>query len=291
MAKHNHAELLGVIQRKPTIVTDDKGNYKHAVAFIRVTRGPREVEDKKYAIKYDYPVVMTKEARFIEEIDKWEVGDVVLVKGTIATTTIKKASICKNEECGAQNKFEGLFVYINPIHLLKIRHFDTNEDAMKFILDNGEISNQIQVIGTLVRDPKKITPKAGLTVTQYQIALNRKYKIPTDPPEVKTDYPWVKVYGENAISDRQRLHVGSEVYIDGCIQARGINRKSVCQTCGKEYEWRETAMELVPFSTEYLNEFYTDEEIEEREQSRLEQIERDIFKRDHPDKDWSEESV
>lgn len=283
MAKHNHVSMLGVIQRKPQVVVQD-GEYKQAIAFLRITRGPREVGDNRYAVKYDYPVMISRDPKMIEQIDQWIVGDVILVKGVIATTTIRKKSTCTNEECGEANFFEGLMVYINPIHLLKVAHFDTDEEAMRFIQENGEISNQVQVIGTLVRDPKKITPKTGLIVTQYQIALNRKYKIPTDPPEIKSDYPWVKVYGENAIADKKRLHTGSEIYIDGCIQARRINRKSVCAACGEEYTWCETAMELVPFSTEYLNEFYSDEEIEQHEQERLDQIKRDIFRRDEAKK-------
>ncbi len=279
MAKHNRVSLLGIIQKKPVIRIDDDGNFVMCLAFIRVTRGPRDVGDNRFAIKYDSPVIVSRDPEIVKKMNGWEVGDAIDIKGVIVTQATRKKSMCKNEECRAVNEVLGVLVYINPLHALKVAHFDSDEASMAFLQDNAEISNEVQLMGTLVRDPKKITPKTGLTVTQYQIAMNRKYKIPTDPPEIKTDYPWVKAYGANAIADRQHLHVGSEIYIDGCIQARNVLRHNKCSACGQEYEWKDSAMEIVPFATEYLTNFYSEEEIEKREQERLEQIKNDLFKR------------
>lgn len=39
-------------------------------------------------------------------------------------------------------------------------------------------------------------------------------------------------------------------------------------------------MEIVPYDTEYIRNYNTDEEIEKAEKERLEQIKRDIFNRD-----------
>ena len=155
------------------------------------------------------------------------------------------------------------------------------------------------MFGQLCRDPKKIKPKEGLIVTQYQIAMNRKYRIATDPVESKSDYPWVKCYGQNAVNDYWRLHMGSEIYIDGCIQARSVQRHAFCGQatdvygkplfddyrnpiikkdslgnpagCGEQYDWKDRAMEIVPYATEYLSGFYSDEEIEEHKEARRQQ--------------------
>ena len=199
--------------------------------------------------------------------------------------------------------------------------------------------------------------------------MNRKFRIQTDPPEIKTDYPWVKSYGENAKEDKNRLRVGSEVYIDGCLQARSVQRHAFCGQacdekgkvlfyeggepvmilenvdeavasktckgkimiaseyarmvqakdeygnpmfhenkepvmrqktenvvvrgrktqflvfeknglpvnagCGKEYIWKDRAMEIVPYATEYLYNYRDDDEVEAFVEMRKAQMEKD----------------
>ena len=62
------------------------------------------------------------------------------------------------------------------------------------------------------------------------------------------------------------------VFVDGAIQTREYVRKHECPECGMEYEYRETATEIVPYSTEYLTGCKTMEEIEEdKRQETLEQ--------------------
>ena len=118
-----------------------------------------------------------------------------------------------------------------------------------------------------------------MIVTQYQIAMNRKYRIRTDPPEIKTDYPWIKAYGDTAEDNWRRLHVGSEIYFDGYLQARNVQRHTKCQGCGNLIEWKDRAIEIVPYENaiEYIGEYYSDEEIEQRENERLRQAREAIF--------------
>ena len=276
MARHNNVSLIGAIlkEKPPTIVKDDSGNYKVGISFIRVSRGNREVGDGKL-IKYDSPVIWTQDPDMIAGMDKWKPYDIVYVKGTIATRAVVKKSHCTS--CNTENKAMGVLVYINPIHILKIGECKDEQDCINYLQKNGEVSNQVQIIGTLIRDPKKITPKAGLIVTQYPVALKRKLFVKMDDPATKADYPWIKSYGENAVNDRLHLRKGAEVYIDGCIQARHVNRHAVCAECGKNYDWTDNAMEIVPFSTEYLTGQYTEQEIEENEKRRIAQAKRDIF--------------
>ena len=190
---------------------------------------------------------------------------------------IQKGCVCSH--CNTPNRFAGILNYINPIHALTITHIADEQQALEFLHKNREISNECHIIGTVIREPKMLHPKAGLTVTQYPIAIGRHFFIKTDAPEIKTDYPWVKAYGENAKEDKAHLKAGSEILVDGCLQARNVTRKSVCSECGKEFEWRDRTMEIVPFATEYLTGTYTAEEIEENEKRRIEQIQRDTFGR------------
>lgn len=269
MARHNLVFLLGFVT---TIhIIRPEGADPYALCYITVARGPRSVGDHKKHMKMDNPVLMCRDPQILREMEGWQTNDIVEVKGMIAAKNIRKASHCAF--CGEKNAADGVIVYVNPIFAKKRMHFDTQDECLAYLGENQEVSNQAFIFGTLCRDPKKIRPKEGLIVTQYQIALNRKFRIQADAPEIRTDYPWVKSYGENAVRDREYLHVGSQVFIDGCIQARKVNRHTVCAACGQRYDWADKALEIVPFETEYIANFYTEEEVKQaREKIAAEQV-------------------
>lgn len=275
MARHNLAFLYGAVVKKPRILKNGSGEPQMALAFLNIVRGIRDVGDRNKLLRVDRPTIMTLEPEMIERMETWDVGDIIEIKGTLAVKRVKKSSTC--DKCQHQNTFPGVLVYVNPFFMRRRYHCDDDEAALKYLTDNREVSNQIFVIGTLVRDPKRIIPKNGLIVTQYQIAINRKFRIRTDNPTVKTDYPWVKSYGKNAQEDWERLSVGSEVYIDGCLQARGVMRHAVCEQCGESYDWKDQAMEIVPYATEYLNGYRNDAEVEHLREERAEQIRNSIL--------------
>ena len=287
MARQNLVFLLGSVLSAPiTHYDDETGNPTYSHCYLTVVRGMREVGDRK-RIKYDYPFLMTRDPHILKEMENWKENDIVLVKGTLATKVIRKGHKCPYcPQDKGKNYSEGVLVYINPIYARKIDRVESTDEMLKYLSKNREISNQAYIFGTLCRDPKKITPKAGLTVTQYQIALNRKYRIRTDPPEVKTDYPWVKSYGDNAVEDKERLHIGSQVFIDGCLQARSIQRHAICEDCGNEYTWKDRAMEIVPYETEYIANFYSDDEVAEKKRKALEDRKKNILHSTI----WSEEN-
>ena len=265
MARHNLSFLFGFVLTAPTISTGSGGD-SYALVYVTVGRGTREVGDHRKYMKCDEVPVMTVNPKLIDEISKWKPYDIVEIKGTVVSKNIKKSSFCKN--CGTKHVATGSMVFVNPIDAKFRLRLETEEKCMRYLADNREFSNQAFVFGTLCRDPKKVSPKVGLTVTQYQMALNRKYRERNDPPELRTDYPWVKSYGENALEDRKRLHIGSVVFVDGCLQARSVNRHAKCEACGAAFDWKDRAMEIVPYETEYIKNFYSDEEVEENERAK-----------------------
>ena len=273
MARHNIVFLYGFVSMVQVHQTPNGQSY--AMAYVTVARGDRPVGDNKQHAKLDSPLVMSRNPRIIEEMSSWKQNDIVEIKGTMAAKAIKKASYCA--KCRAKNSQDGAMVYINPIFAKRRKHMEDQDACIKELFENREVSNEAYVLGNVCRDPKKMTPKEGLVVTQYQIAINRKFRIREDAPEIKADYPWVKSYGENAVSDRDHLQVGSEVYIDGCIQARKVRRRTVCTACNTAYEWVDKAMELVPFETEYLTNFKTEEEITEKKQAERDAAMRTAF--------------
>ena len=272
MARHNLVFLYGYITFIQIHTMPSGESY--AQAYMTVARAQRNAGDHKEHMKLDNPLIMSRDPEIIKEMSDWKINDFVEIKGTIAARAARKGSHCPN--CEARNVKEGVVVYINPIFAKKRASFETQDECLQYLSNNREVSNQVFTFGTLCTDPKKITPKEGLIVTQYQIALNRKFRIQADPPEIRTDYPWVKSYGDNAIQDRIHLHIGSQVFIDGCLQARNVNRHAVCENCGQKYDWKDKAMEIVPFETEYIFNCYTQEEYEEKQRKQKEQQAEDV---------------
>ena len=167
---------------------------------------------------------------------------------------------------------EGVTIYIEPIYVENKYMLETKENALSFLNDIREISNRVFIEGDICREPKMIRPKKKLIVTQYQLAIDRKYTVREDDPSIRKDFPWVKSYGQNAIVDKERIHLGTSVTIDGCLQARSINRHATCPTCGTVYDWMDRALEIVPYETEYNSNFYSDREVAEIKQRRREEI-------------------
>lgn len=283
MARQNNVFLYGIIEKKPRIVLDKETHEPvSAIGYIHVVRGVREAHDGKKYMKHDHPLIVSLEPIVIKHMAEWEENDVVYIKGTIASKKMDKKSYCPNcvDDNGhpTENVAKGLLTYINPIFVKVMKKFPDKESALADVIKAREISNQVIVVGNLFAEPSYFKTKNGLIVSQYQIITNRKFRIRTDDPDVKTDWPWVKSYGEQAIEDRMRLKSGSCVIIDGFIQARKVNRKTKCKCCGKIYPWQDSTMELVPFETEYVQGTYkTDEDLQEEQGQKAEDIRNSLF--------------
>ena len=265
MARFNNVLLTGYVTMSE-VHTNAQGE-SFALAYVTVARPDRNVGDGKDHMKCDCPVVMTRDPELIRKMSEWKQYDIVQIKGVVACKRVTKVSFCP--KCNNANRPEGVLVFVNPIHLMKFNPFDkkpgeenTQEECLQFLAQNREISNSFIASGTLCTDPKTKILKSGVFVSQYQIALRRSWRDPFAPPEERTDFPWIKSYGELAESDADYLQKGAEVIIDGCLQARRVQRHTICPNCGTKYDWVDNALEGVPFSTEYVAGHKTQEEIE-----------------------------
>ncbi len=267
MGRQNIAFLYARVKSNPKISVDkDTGEYKYGIVPLDVVRGKRAVHDDIHFIKHDYPLLLSREKDCLDEILSWKENSIVEIKGVLTTNKITKSSYCshcKDDNGNAtENKTEGNFVYITPIYVRKIKDCETKQEAVEDIVENREISNQIFVLGTVLKDPKIFTTKQKKQITQYPIALNRKFTIRSDDPTIRTDYPVVKSYGEQARSDKTYIKYQSEVIIDGFLQARRVTRKCKCKNCGQVYAWEDNCMELVPYDVEYVSGYKTKDEAE-----------------------------
>lgn len=252
MSRENIVTLHGHIQTTPQIYHNADGELVKAMFIVKVLRRRIVRDEFDNRIYFECPIILTKNDVLIEQIikDKIEKNDMIDIKGVLTTKEIIKSSICP--ECKTKNSIKGNSVYITPIYLCKRESNVSSSEALELLKERKEISNTIVTIGTLCRDPIKYVDEKNMAYAQYQIAVNRKYRIKEDPDSIKTDYPWVKTIGEQALNDTEWLKTGSYVWINGAIQTREIIRNGVCENCGKEYEWKDMTTEIIPFWTEYL---------------------------------------
>lgn len=123
------------------------------------------------------------------------------------------------------------------------------EEALGFLMERREMSNEIQLIGNLCADP--VSWQNGM-VTAYQLGVNRKFYLKDDDPSTSTDYPYIRSMGQQADNDIEALHEGSLVLVDGFLKIRRFKRVTVCPYCSQKKEWTDKVLEVVPYSVEYL---------------------------------------
>ena len=277
MARINRVFLRGAVL-KPPQVAKNGDQFIYARVYVTVVRSGLGVADRDDLV-CDVPLIMTRDTACIREIETWGVNDIVSIKGVFASRRIKKSSFCKS--CGIKIQIPGVIMYINPIFCEKICHLESESECMQYLEDHRDVSNLMLTFGTLCREPSKHKDKTGSAYAQYQVALNRIFRIKSDPPELRTDYLWIKSYGKNAAMDLQNLHVGSEIFTDCFLQVRKIRRRALCGQeyeengkplfypdgkpvmksggdgdpagCGKMTEWNDHAIEMVPDGTEDIS--------------------------------------
>ncbi len=284
MGKQNLAFLYARVHTAPQVsFNTETGEYNYGTFYADVVRGPRSVGDSLHYIKHDKPLIMSREKAILDIFKELKVNDIVLIKGVVTSSSIMKTTYCDNctdEETGekTKNKAYGNMLYITPIYIRKFKSFgDDREGAVQEIVDNSEISNQVSVVGTLITEPRFYTTKKKIQITQYALAINRKFLIRTDKPEYKTDWPIVKSYGEQARNDKVFLRQKAEVMIDGFLQTRTVKRKVKCENCEKIYEWEDRTMEIVPYAVEYLTGQRSQDEVQGETQKSPEELKQELY--------------
>lgn len=279
MAKENFIITNGWILDDPNIYISEKDPEKQRVMFnfmtIRCNREDGNYIDKIFV---DIPLVMSGNPKLVEQARNFKKGDIVEVKGTVATKQIQKRSFCK--KCQTPHIEKGMIAYVNPIYMEQKENIQDKEAAIAALKKRKEISNNLFIIGSVVSpEIKTYQPPKGPLIASYQIAINRKYRLKDEPPEIKSDFPWIKAYGENAIRDKKCLSQGSLIMIDGYIQVRDIIRTAKCENpeCNEVYEWTDSTAEIVAYATEYLQNYKTPEQLEQEEEENIAAAKKSIF--------------
>lgn len=244
MAKENTVLLIGQLQGAP-IINEVNENKKYAQFCIKTLRRNDKI---------DMPIVTVYGSELIDKARKFRPDDYIIIKGILATAEVKKGITCpycnkKLKTNGTTTMVIGIDVYsIGPNH--KLENFK-------------EMSNTVFLLGSLCRNVEfRLLKTKSIPSAQYQLAVNRKYNVKQQPNST-TDYPWVNSFGAQAEQDAKRLQTGSQVFIQGGLQTRNIQKKVVCPDCNKEFSADDFVAEVVPYSVEYLNNCRFDEKEKE----------------------------
>ena len=259
MAKCNFIFLYGQVIKKPQIVTDADGVISKGALDLRVIRR----KEVGRSLEGTAITIMTANSGNLEIIKNLRKGDMCVVKGVMTTANINKGQICT---CGHTNEQIGSVSFVTPIHIEKREALseiykdvkDPNSafktEGDKLLLANHEISNIVHLIGTLVRPPEYyISPDNRHQECSYQIAVNRRFRIIDSGIDIRTDYPWIRTYGELAAENAEVLDTNSTVFIDGYLFRKIVKRETFCQSCGAAIEITEHQYEVRPYAVEYLH--------------------------------------
>lgn len=230
MAKENYVLLIGKMQGAP-IINEDKAKAKFVIKTLRRND------------KIDYPIINVLDESLVEKIRPFAEGEFILVKGILTTTEVKKGVCCPH--CQKVIKSEGTTTEVTAIEAVNIGTGYTLEQLK-------EVSSTVMLLGSLCRDPEyRLLSISGIPSAQYQLAVNRKFRVKRQ--QRSTDYPWVNSFGRQAEQDALRLQTGSQVFVQGGLQTRNIQKHMVCVECNKEFKAEDFVAEVVPYSVEYLN--------------------------------------
>jgi hypothetical protein len=274
MARENLVILHGQVNKTPKFHVSKSGELLKAIFALKVMRRPYYAGNGQVVggrLYVDCPIVVTTDRELIMMLADQNKGllegDMADVYGVLTTSKVKKTSMCSHKH---KNVTYGDFVYITPLYICQRERGRSDDEGLTLLKERSEISNMLVAIGTLCRDPETYTTADNKNITQYQIALNRKYHIHGNSDSERTDYPWIKSFGKQAVEDAMRLRTNSTVFIKGALQTRKVQRTTVCETCGEEYTWEETVSEIFPYSTEYLmNCLFPEREGKEGEENKI----------------------
>lgn len=239
MAKENVIVLIGKITGNPTAsFFEETGTYKVGWQMEVYRRNQRT--DVPHVMIYG---LSEESARNIYNDLVKKKDHFIMVRGMVSTRMENEMIKCSS--CGA-NK-EVLVLYTEVIAFAPPVFLEGNYDldALK------EFANNANIIGTVCSEPYARSSTNGTSMTQYQIAVHRRFRV-KEQSDRKDDYPWVKCFANIAEDSAAHLKVGSQIYITGAIQTREVTRRTTCDECQAELSYPEMVGEIVPYDIEYL---------------------------------------
>lgn len=253
MARENSFTFIGQVVNVPIVLlNEESNNYRITFTLLVVRRKGRT----------DYPKINVfdlteEEARNYVQIMR--PGVFAMIRGMIATSVVKKPIRC--EICGKISKIDTLntevISYGRP-YVMKEK-----PDPKEIV----EFSNRGIVLGSLCTEVYRRDGVNGGPAAQFQIAISRKYHTMDMKEDKRTDYPWVKVFGDVALDCLKRLRRSAQIYSMCAFQTRDVMRHVKCEHCENLLVYEERVGELVPYDVEFLNQCMFEYEWKPRRES------------------------
>ncbi len=275
MARGNMVYMMGKVLSRPLIKINEEGEYISGRLTILTVRRSGLNSKSRLAgeVRADEQLILSRDSYLIEhKLANIQEGDMVIVKGTLSTRDVPKKIRCPwCSEIAASSL--GVIVYVDPLTITRMFSTDdmTDEEVQKFLGKNAELSNYAACFGTLVREPR-YAPDYGVTnrrETNIQVALNRKRMIVEDGPDKRTDYPYIRAFGKIAEETAKVLHTGSEIYVEGAVETRKVEIEKNCPFCEKDFIVQTSAVEIVPYTIEYISDVDTSILLQNEEEETL----------------------
>ena len=246
MARENTFILFGRLEDAPVVLFNEESKTYRVTFILKTIRRSGRVDFPKVNI-YGLD---EKTAKLY--VSKLIPGVYVEVRGMVFTKMIKKPVHC--EKCGEISMVNTLqceiISYGNP--------FVLKEEVDP--VDIVEFANAGTLIGSVCTDVVRKGNATGGTVAQFQLAVNRRYRVYELEKGSRTDYPWIKAIGPIAEECLKRLRKSSQVFIAGAYQTRDVKRHVRCNHCGEQIVYSERVGEVLPSGVEFLNECLFDNE-------------------------------
>lgn len=266
MATHNQTRHVGYLLHDPQIINAGEEGEEKALFTIRVLN--RDLDGYKDSPFQDILVFYDGNDALMGKMKKLEAFDMVDIKGVYNVLSLSKTSTCP--VCGSENvKENGTACFIYPIYLLKINSLKSSNEHDESLPEEvlqrhyKEVSNQAFIMGNVDSDPESLGTEKK-PACRYRLRIDRKYYIQSQN-DIHVDYPYIYSYGKQAINDLKYLKRGALIEADCFLRARTVKSDIVCKHCGEKYQYDDIASELIPYSVEYLRDYYTAEEVEENE--------------------------
>lgn len=262
MARHNEVTLYGQIIQAPRIMragNQEDGPLIRVMCPIAVIRGIRSFGTISSRPRLDLPILLSQNENIMNAMAEWEVGDMILVRGMVTTADLTKKIKCPY--CGHIEMLPSQINYVNPVYVKKEYSKLSSEEGNLEMRENAEISNRALLLGQVCNDLQSFRNN-GVMIVNYQLEVQRKFRIREDDEDNHYDFPFIKSYGYIAENDMIAIKRGATVFVDGALQTREYDRTHECAACHESYNYRETILEVVPYSTEYLDGCLSMEEVD-----------------------------
>lgn len=239
MARENSFTFIGQVVNVPIVLLNEESkNYRITFTLLTVRRNGRK----------DYPKINVydlteEEAR--NYVQMMRPGVFAIIRGMIATNVVKKPVKC--EICGKISKIDTLHTEV--ISFGKPYVMKEKPDPK----DISEFSNRGIILGSLCTEVFRRDGANGGPAAQFQMAISRRYHTKDMKSENRTDYPWVKVFGDTALQSLKRLRKSAQIYASCAFQTRDVMRHVKCEHCENLLVYQERVGELVPHDIEFLN--------------------------------------